>query len=765
MKRTPTNQSISTALLTVLIPLLGLLVGACSNNSDDSAVAGRVTSNELNPSDRFTLANQCLSVHPAGGTAGLAVLESGYTLASQASGFFFKPSRLGHYLLYDTDGRYLALNDSNPFNQAKLGSYVRAATDFLSGLGDLVEVLEVARPASDALRSSSDELGTRAASALGNPQADSTPSRASEASFLAVWVVENSTEPGRFLIKQSVTGQYLAIKDGAIALASTAQAATPFGVKAAQGCAQYPEAQLNASGTPFTGTTSTGEVVGWVDTHIHIGGSEALGGRLAHGRPFHPFGIPQALNSCDADHGPQGTLGVLDNLLATGSPVNRHATDGWPTFSGWPNPRSQTHHQTYYIWLKRAWMGGQRIMVNHFVANEVICQVWPLKQHDCDEMNSVRLQRQLLLDLEEYIDAQEGGPGRGWFRIVYDSRTARQVVEQGKLAVVMGIENEKLFNCGEYLGQAECTEAQVLERLDEFYALGIRSVFPLHIFDNAFGGTEISRFTRDAALMQVFNAGNVWETGHPYATTGCDAIDETEPKDVQSKDYGLFELALLQLMNLPPTPENVPGRSCQRNARGLTKLGDFLIEALMRKGVIIETDHMSALARKRVLAMTKARGVPVVSGHSGTISAARDSQRIVDGGGLISNLPDKPSPSAVQYIQQLSSLYPAGKSPASGFGSDINGIHQQAEPRPDAQAKPLRYPFKSPMGDVTFERQVTGQRVFDLNTDGVAHYGLYPDYIADMMMQPGGGAAVATLFRSAEAYLQLWERVERAARR
>ena len=119
---------------------------------------------------------------------------------------------------------------------------------------------------------------------------------------------------------------------------------------------------------------------------------------------------------------------------------------------------------------------------------------------------------------------------------------------------------------------------------------------------------------------------------------------------------------------------------------------------------------------------------------------------------------------AVDYIQKLSALYPAGKAPASGFGSDINGIHQQADPRADAAEKPLVYPFKSPMGDVVFERQRTGERVYDLNTDGVAHYGLYPDYIADMMMQPGGKPAVATLFRSAEAYLQLWEKVEKFSR-
>ena len=48
--------------------------------------------------------------------------------------------------------------------------------------------------------------------------------------------------------------------------------------------------------------------------------------------------------------------------------------------------------------------------------------------------------------------------------------------------------------------------------------------------------------------------------------------------------------------------------------------------------------------------------------------------------------------------------------------------------------------------------------MFDLNVDGVAHYGLYPDFIADMQRTPGGDEALVYLFRSAEAYLQLWER-------
>jgi hypothetical protein len=64
-------------------------------------------------------------------------------------------------------------------------------------------------------------------------------------------------------------------------------------------------------------------------------------------------------------------------------------------------------------------------------------------------------------------------------------------------------------------------------------------------------------------------------------------------------------------------------------------------------------------------------------------------------------------------------------------------------------------------GKVRFDRQVSGQRVYDMNTDGVAHYGLFPDYLADIQQQPGGKKALDIIFRSAEAYLQRWEVVER----
>ena len=139
----------------------------------------------------------------------------------------------------------------------------------------------------------------------------------------------------------------------------------------------------------------------------------------------------------------------------------------------------------------------------------------------------------------------------------------------------------------------------------------------------------------------------------------------------------------------------------------------------------------------------------------------RDTKRILKVGGIVSNLPDRPSPETVDFILQLAGAYRElhGNTDglATGLGCDINGLHEQAAPRDDAAASTLVYPFKSYDGRVTFDRQVSGERVFDLNVDGVAHYGLYPDYLEDLRRQPGGEEAMTYLFRSAEAYLRFWE--------
>src|SRR5262249_27152273 len=67
-------------------------------------------------------------------------------------------------------------------------------------------------------------------------------------------------------------------------------------------------------------------------------------------------------------------------------------------------------------------------------------------------------------------------------------------------------------------------------------------------------------------------------------------------------------------MQYPDYPEH--GAHC--NSKGLTKLGETAIRALMDRKMVIDVDHMSALTRERVLEMAEQQHYPgLVSGHAG----------------------------------------------------------------------------------------------------------------------------------------------------
>ncbi len=112
------------------------------------------------------------------------------------------------------------------------------------------------------------------------------------------------------------------------------------------------------------------------------------------------------------------------------------------------------------------------------------------KQNNCNEMVSAYKQAQDMRALQDYIDAQFGGPGKGFFRLVRSSAEARRVINDGKLAVVLGIEVSEVLDCGQFNGTPNCDTAQIDRELDKLYAAGVRSMFPVHKFDNALGGTR-----------------------------------------------------------------------------------------------------------------------------------------------------------------------------------------------------------------------------------------------------------------------------------
>lgn len=737
----------------VPIFLLGLtlLLTACGSDrseSNNSPTASRVTE------PRYQLANQCfMARHVASGKFLQADPSGALSLvsqATQATPFFMKPTRLGHYVFFDPEQRFLSQTSAAEVPASQIETLLRQLGQTVEGLGDFIDLNTDVHPVADGVDQGGEQVSVLApvVSNAFREGAGRSLAMQAEPDDSAEWRI--SGQAGALQVVNVVTEQALLADMGG----NTIQFIP------AKGCTEFPEISVNAEGEPFKGRNADGTVFGYAETHMHLGGHEMFGGRLGYGKPFHKFGVAHALGRCDENHGPTGELALVDSVVNPNQGPPQHDVVGWPSFKDWPSYGGQIHQQTYYLWLKRAWMGGLRLMVNHLVANEGLCLLWPLKGTDCNEMETIEVQRQQVLALQDYIDAQAGGPGLGFFRIVTSSAEARRVIEAGQMAVVLGTENEKIFDCGEFLDRPDCSEASIERDLALWYERGIRAIFPIHLVDNAFGGT---RLTDEPAMNALYSLANVVDTGHPYATVPCDGPDTMQPNEATVESRSIFDTILLMFTNPPPVQ---PISGCQRNARGLTPLGDYFVNRLIDYGIWIETDHTGVLARNRIFDIAQARGVPVFSGHTGEVSAQKkDSDRILQTGGIISQLPDSTSTDFIQFVSDLEALhiklFGHTREVATGIGSDINGLHIQARPRPDVASKPLKYPFKSYDGKVTFHQQVSGQRVYDLNVDGVAHYGLFPDFLADIQLQPDGEKTLKYVFRSAEAYLQRWENVER----
>jgi hypothetical protein len=524
----------------------------------------------------------------------------------------------------------------------------------------------------------------------------------------------------------------------------------------ATGCDRFPEASPGAHGKTFSGTNPDGTVKGFADMHLHITAEMRAGGRVLHGRSWARFGITRALGGDAQDHGEDGSLDVTGNLLRDGIPFGTHDTHGWPTFAGWPTNGTNTHQQTYYTWLERAWMAGERLVVAQTVEDEPLCRIEPVRSHSCDEMKTVALEVRRLRALERYVDAQSGGPGKGWFQIVTTPFEARRVIAQGKLAIIQGIEVSELFDCTETNGVENCDKAKVDKNLDEVYAAGVRGMELVNKFDNAFVGVAGDNGTQGV----IVNQGNKLETGHYWDMKTCQGLaKDVHDKEQYSADtadpaFGPLTTAINTFFPGGVIPAYPPPPHC--NTRGLTSIGQYLVKRMMDKGMIIDPDHMSVAARNSTLDLIESRGYSgVVSSHSWSTPDAYP--RIYKLGGVVTPIGGS-STDAVKDWKTLKPLRDKRYYFGFGWGADLNGFHSSGAPRPDAEKKnPVTYPFKSWDGKQTIDKLKTGERTWDINKDGVAHYGLYPDWIEDIR-KIGGEKIVKDYARGAEAYLEMWER-------
>lgn len=549
-------------------------------------------------------------------------------------------------------------------------------------------------------------------------------------------------------ISSASAGQQLAV-DPIFTILALRGTGTRFTLVETTGCAIAPEAELNVQGSPFTGTTPNGEVRGIVDLHNHLTSFEFIGGDIHCGQPWSRYGITAALVDCP-DHEPNGLGAWWENLAGGGYPSFTHDTTGWPTFTDWPKHNSWTHEASYYKWLERAWRGGLRVYTNLFVNNAALCEIYPLKHNPCEDMASIRLQAQRIHELQDFIDAQHGGPGRGWFRIVHDPAQARSVIEQGKLAVVLGVEVSQPFGCGIRNGVPQCDRADIDAGLDELYDLGVRRMFVCHKFDNALCGV---RFDGGTAGV-VVNAANFYSTGRFWQARTCTGPAHDNTISVESDLLaGPLSALLPPGVTLPVYPS---APHC--NINGLTDLGRYAMEGMMSRGIMIDVDHMGVKSMDQALDLLEANGYPgVVSSHSWLDPSFYP--RILSLGGVAGPY----GYGTTQFVDAWRTVKAAADPDfefGTGAGFDTGGFGNQPPPRADAAAHPLEYPFPTFDGGSTVDHQRTGARVYDLNVDGMAHYGLLPDWLADLRIAAGPDAAEITddLARGAEVYLRTWER-------
>jgi hypothetical protein len=648
------------------------------------------------PTDRYNLFNACY---------GLQSTQTGRWLQGTAfsardntasTPLYFKPTELGRYLLYSPDKAY--------FGKVGLAGTIGYAT---------------------------------------------TPGEPTN------WTVTQAA-PGQFRLFLPGSG-YLAVSPTQAASFVPAPGAnTQFTPYRRTGCTPFPEITTNVEGEPAAGVTPYQETRGYIDAHTHGMAFEFLGGDVHCGRPWSPWGVAVALVDCP-DHTYTGGYGAAMEAFLSGRPS--HDPVGWPTFKDWPAPDSLTHEGTYYKWLERSWRAGQRVLVNLLVENNQLCMLYPLKRNSCDDMKSVALQAKDMHLLENYIDAQHGGPGKGWYRIVTNPVQARKVINAGKMAVIMGIETSVLFGCHVRLGQPTCTQSSIDQQLDQVQKMGVVQMELVNKFDNALAGVA-----GDAGSTgYLVNAANALETGSPWHMDTCDPNDpEVHDRDqdnsapIPSQD-ALFGAVLKVLPAaiynaLPQIPVYPAKHHC--NKLGLSDLGAFTIKDMAARHMIFDPDHMSVKARKSSLDLIDQLGYSgVVSSHSWSTPDAYP--RIYGEKGFITPYAGDSTGFVEKWKRHLGWANPATYW-GFGYGADINGLGAQGDPRPDAADNPVTYPFTG-FGGVRVDKQVSGQRVYDINTDGVAHYGLYPDWIEDLR-KLAGDDIVKDMERGPEAYLQMWER-------
>jgi hypothetical protein len=283
------------------------------------------------------------------------------------------------------------------------------------------------------------------------------------------------------------------------------------------------------------------------------------------------------------------------------------------------------------------------------------------------------------------------------------------VINEGKLAVIMGVEISRLFDCRIYNGVPECSRESVRRDLDSLHREGVRSMEIAVKTDTALSGAAGDPGRNGI----VTNAANKNETGRYFDMRTCTGEPHAHDKPQLTVGPGSRAGGQSRTAHRPRRPDadlsaapalqhRRPERDRARPDRADDEQGH---DHRPRP-------HEPGRARQRARHHRDRRYSGVVSSHSWSTSV--DEPRIMRLGGVVT-----PKTSAIGvnstsdwFVGEYRRLR-AMRDPrfvfGFGIGSDMNGIAKQPIPRPDQTTnQPVKYPFKSYDGKQTIGRRRPG---------------------------------------------------------
>lgn len=552
---------------------------------------------------------------------------------------------------------------------------------------------------------------------------------------------------------------------------------------------------------------------GWVDLHTHPLSYLGFGGKLIYGAvdigsqlpPESPptgFSCPnipaatteqQALGQENLVHGGWG----LDNpcgdsirnlvIQALGGAQpgsvsyssSTYKTSGYqgpnpnpPDFATWPAWNDLIDQRMWVNWINRSYDGGQRVLVALAVNNKLLADVTrgPNDLPDDDKASGDLQIQQIQAFVARHSD---------FMQIAQSSADIQSIVSQNKLAVVVGVELDDIGNYGVIAPHrpATATAGELTAEVDRLYAEGVRYIFPVHLVDNAIGGS--------AVYNSLFDYANEWEAGTAYALTCSQPSDgigfglnTAQPGLITIASKSIYEGTILEAAKLGrvlPTPSlrTCPAGTGNVNSKGLSPAGVAAIKEMMNKNMLIDIDHMSQLSANATIALAqqhKPYPYPLFSGHNG-VRAAGGSERSLTAAqytqlGKLHGMAGVGSAKldSDRWLSMFNQVTNAmGQSSGAGFGTDMDGMEFAMPQRVASGIPTVQYgsgPMPACPAVTLLPVSTEGNKTWNYNDVGVAHYGLLPDFLQDVALQSGGCQAVTNMNGGAQYFYETWRIVE-----